>query len=77
MPAPDREFTAPRPFRPEPAIDAFPTGLWTQIAGRRHRLATRALLADADPRGYRRLREAECFSTLTTLCAWKMRVIRS
>ena len=50
--------TAPRPFRPEPAIDAFPTELWTRIAARRLRRATRTLLADADSRGYRPLREA-------------------
>jgi GntR family transcriptional regulator / MocR family aminotransferase len=59
LPLPPRaEVTAPRPFRPEPAIDAFPVDLWTQIAGRRLRRATRTLLADADPRGYRPLREA-------------------
>jgi GntR family transcriptional regulator/MocR family aminotransferase len=58
MAAPNGEITPPRPFRPEPAIDAFPTELWTQIASRRLRRATRALLADADPRGYRPLREA-------------------
>jgi GntR family transcriptional regulator/MocR family aminotransferase len=58
MPAPQGQLTAPRPFRPEPAINAFPTELWTQIAARRLRRATRTLLADADPRGYRPLREA-------------------
>jgi GntR family transcriptional regulator / MocR family aminotransferase len=56
--APQSEVPAPRPFRPEPAIDAFPVDLWTQIAGRRLRRATRTLLADADPRGYRPLRQA-------------------
>ena len=58
QPVPTYEATAPRPFRPDPPIDAFPTDLWTQIAGRRLRRATRTLLADADPRGYRPLREA-------------------
>jgi GntR family transcriptional regulator / MocR family aminotransferase len=57
-PAPTTDVTAPRPFRPDPAIDAFPIDLWTQIAGRRLRRATRTLLADADPRGYRPFREA-------------------
>jgi GntR family transcriptional regulator/MocR family aminotransferase len=57
-PAPRSESTAPRPFRPEPAIDDFPIELWTQIAARRLRRATRTLLADDDPRGYRPLREA-------------------
>jgi GntR family transcriptional regulator/MocR family aminotransferase len=42
----------------EPALDAFPTTLWAQIASRRLRAATRKLLADVDPRGYRPLREA-------------------
>lgn len=58
MPAPVASVTAPQPFRPEPAIDAFPIELWTRIAARRLRRATRTLLADADPRGYRPLREA-------------------
>jgi GntR family transcriptional regulator/MocR family aminotransferase len=58
MPPPQAETTPPRPFRPEPAIDAFPSELWTRIAARRLRRATRTLLADADPRGYRPLREA-------------------
>ena len=58
MPAPYGETPVPRPFRPEPAIDEFPVELWTRIAARRLRRATRTLLADADPRGYRPLREA-------------------
>lgn len=57
-PAPKSDVAAPRPFRPDPAIDAFPIELWTQIASRRLRRATRTLLADDDPRGYRPLREA-------------------
>jgi GntR family transcriptional regulator / MocR family aminotransferase len=56
LPPPDT--TARRPFRPEPAIDAFPIDLWTRIAGRRLRRATSTLLADADSRGYRPLRDA-------------------
>jgi GntR family transcriptional regulator/MocR family aminotransferase len=42
----------------EPALDVFPASLWAQIASRRLRAATRKLLADVDPRGYRPLREA-------------------
>jgi GntR family transcriptional regulator/MocR family aminotransferase len=48
-----------RAFRAaEAALDAFPITLWTQIASRRLQRATRTLLADVDPRGYRPLREA-------------------
>jgi GntR family transcriptional regulator/MocR family aminotransferase len=48
-----------RAFRAaEAALDAFPITLWAQIASRRLRGATRSLLADVDPRGYRPLREA-------------------
>ena len=42
----------------EAALDAFPITLWAQIASRRLRGATRTLLADVDPRGYRPLRDA-------------------
>jgi GntR family transcriptional regulator/MocR family aminotransferase len=42
----------------EAALDAFPITLWARIALRRLRGATRTLLADVDPRGYRPLREA-------------------
>jgi len=49
----------PRAFRAlTPAFDAFPLELWTQIASRRLRRATRNLLADVSARGYRPLREA-------------------
>jgi GntR family transcriptional regulator / MocR family aminotransferase len=41
-----------------PALDAFPLTLWAQISARRLRKATRSLLTDADPGGYRPLREA-------------------
>jgi len=48
-----------RAFRAaEAALDAFPIALWAQIASRRLRGATRTLLADVDPTGYRPLREA-------------------
>ena len=58
-PFPDAKPTPPRAFRAfTPAFDAFPLTLWTQIASRRLRRATRSLLADVCPRGYRPLREA-------------------
>jgi GntR family transcriptional regulator/MocR family aminotransferase len=41
-----------------PGLDAFPLSLWAQISARRLRRATRSLLTDADPAGYRPLREA-------------------
>lgn len=48
-----------RAFRAaEAALDAFPITLWAQIASRRLRGATRTLLADVDPTGYRPLQEA-------------------
>src|SRR6266508_1456100 len=57
-PAVDARSQPAHAFRAaEPALDAFPTTLWAQIASRRLRGATRKLLADADPRGYRPLRE--------------------
>jgi GntR family transcriptional regulator/MocR family aminotransferase len=58
MPAPPADGLPARAFRPEPAIDEFPLDVWTQIAGRCMRRATRTLLADSDSRGYRPLREA-------------------
>jgi GntR family transcriptional regulator / MocR family aminotransferase len=58
-PAADARSQPAHAFRAaEPALDAFPTTLWAQIASRRLRGATRKLLADIDPRGYRPLREA-------------------
>ena len=57
-PVPQMPASAPRPFRPEPAIEEFPLQLWAQIAGRCLRRASRLLLSDSDPRGYRPLREA-------------------
>src|SRR6266487_544201 len=58
-PAADARGQPAQAFRvAEPALDAFPTTLWAQIASLRLRGATRKLLADADPKGYRPLREA-------------------
>jgi len=58
-PAADARNQPARAFRAaEAALDAFPITLWAQIASRRLRGATRTLLADVDPRGYRPLREA-------------------
>lgn len=58
-PVRDASLGAPRPFRLwTPALDAFPLSLWTKIASRRLRTATRMLLADANPYGYPPLREA-------------------
>jgi GntR family transcriptional regulator / MocR family aminotransferase len=57
--AADARSQPARAFRAaEPALDEFPITLWSQIASRRLRGATRALLTDVDPRGYRPLREA-------------------
>ena len=59
VPFPDIAPTPPRAFRAlTPAFDAFPLALWTQIATRRLRRATRSLLGDVCPRGYRPLRMA-------------------
>lgn len=47
-----------RAFRAnQPALDLFPTTLWAQVAGRRLRRATTALLLGTEPLGYRPLRE--------------------
>ena len=62
QPTPASRFPPPtslRPFHPfEPALDQFPMELWTRIAARRLRRATRALLGRGDVRGYAPLREA-------------------
>jgi GntR family transcriptional regulator / MocR family aminotransferase len=48
-----------RAFRTaQPALDLFPTTLWAQLAARRIRRATAALLLQCEPMGYRPLREA-------------------
>jgi GntR family transcriptional regulator/MocR family aminotransferase len=53
------------PFRPlrafranQPALDAFPTTLWAQVAARRLRRMSTKLLAGGEALGYRPLREA-------------------
>lgn len=49
-----------RAFRAnQPALNAFPLTLWSQVAGRRLRRAPRTLLAHGDARGYAPLREAD------------------
>ncbi len=58
IPAPNANVPPLRAFRPEPALAEFPIELWTQIAARCMRRATRKLLADSDSRGYQPLREA-------------------
>ena len=58
-PAPRGELPRLRAFRiATPAIDSFPLKLWAQIASRRMRNATRSLLTDDNPAGYRPLRQA-------------------
>ncbi len=53
------ETRAPRAFRTNlPALNLFPTELWTQITARRLRRASTNLLRGCDPLGYRPLREA-------------------
>jgi len=51
----------PRPLRAfranQPALDLFPTRHWAQVAARRMRRATTALLLGTEPLGYRPLRE--------------------
>jgi len=53
VPRPARAFRAS-----QPGLDAFPMGLWTQVATRRLRRASASLLAGGDALGYRPLREA-------------------
>ena len=49
----------PRAFRTDvPALDLFPTTLWTQLATRRLRRLTAAQLLGTEPLGYRPLRDA-------------------
>ena len=49
----------PRAFRTDlPAVDLFPTALWTQIAARRLRRLTTSDLLGTEPLGYRPLRVA-------------------
>ncbi|HXY51395.1 MAG TPA: PLP-dependent aminotransferase family protein [Terriglobales bacterium] len=52
-------FRPPRAFRANlPAVDAFPTTLWAQVAARRLRRVSAKLLAGGEALGYRPLREA-------------------
>jgi GntR family transcriptional regulator / MocR family aminotransferase len=51
--------SAPRAFRAgQPALDAFPTDLWAQVAARRLRRVSTRLLGGGDALGFRPLREA-------------------
>jgi GntR family transcriptional regulator/MocR family aminotransferase len=53
------DFRPVRAFRANyPALDAFPTGLWAQVAARRLRRASVQLLGGGEALGYRPLREA-------------------
>jgi GntR family transcriptional regulator / MocR family aminotransferase len=62
-----REVTLYRGYQPrslrafranQPALDLFPTTLWSQVTSRRYRRATTALLLGTEPLGYPPLREA-------------------
>lgn len=54
---PGAELRPVRAFRANlPALDLFPTALWSQIAARRWRSASTKLLSSCDPLGYRPLR---------------------
>src|SRR6202158_1139232 len=58
-PFPLGRLPAPRPFRPHaPPVDAFPGALWGRLLARHSRDARPDRLREADPRGYRPLREA-------------------
>jgi GntR family transcriptional regulator/MocR family aminotransferase len=53
------EIRPSRAFRPNvPALDLFPTALWTQITARRWRRASMQFLLGCDPMGYGPLRDA-------------------
>src|SRR4029077_14798341 len=58
-PLPRAEARPARAFRAsQPALDAFPTNLWAQVAARRLRRVSTRLLAGGEALGYRPLREA-------------------
>ena len=58
-PAPEFDARRPRAFRTDlPALDLFPTTLWTQIATKRLRRLSMTQLLGAEPLGYRPLRNA-------------------
>jgi GntR family transcriptional regulator/MocR family aminotransferase len=53
------QFRPARAFRAgQPALDAFPTTLWAQVAARRLRRVSASLLTGGDALGYRPLRQA-------------------
>jgi GntR family transcriptional regulator/MocR family aminotransferase len=57
--APTARVAPIRAFRAnQPALDAFPTALWAQVAARRLRRASTHLLAGGEALGYRPLRQA-------------------
>jgi GntR family transcriptional regulator/MocR family aminotransferase len=59
QPFPRTEYRPARAFRAnQPALDAFPMDLWTQVAGRRLRRVSTNLLAGGGALGHRPLREA-------------------
>lgn len=59
QPFPVLEIRPSRAFRANvPALDLFPTNLWSQIASRRLRRLSARLLMGCDPLGYQPLREA-------------------
>jgi len=58
-PFPSSEMRRARAFRTDlPALDLFPTALWTQISARRQRRVSISLLLGCEPMGYRPLRNA-------------------
>ncbi len=58
-PLPSADAKPARAFRAnQPALDAFPTTLWAQVAARRLRRVSARLLAGGEALGYRPLREA-------------------
>jgi GntR family transcriptional regulator/MocR family aminotransferase len=59
QPLPRSESQPARAFRAsQPALDAFPAGLWAQVAVRRLRRVSTRLLAGGEALGYRPLRDA-------------------
>jgi GntR family transcriptional regulator/MocR family aminotransferase len=51
--------SAPRPFRPGlPALDLFPTSLWSRLVGRAQSRASARMLEGGDPAGHAGLRRA-------------------
>ena len=81
QPVPPSERGPVRAFRASlPALDAFPTGLWAQVAARRLRRLSWPLLAGGDPLGYRPLRQAVAEylnASRGVKCAWEQVLIVS